>query len=134
LDDNRQNLDVTLANLKVITANFESYNVAITKILSNTTNFTDSLQQANIKATVENLNTTITQLKTLVADLNQGKGTMGKLIKDDELYTKVDTAIGNLNVLLKDVKARPYRYIDINVLGTKKAEQRRITRDNESGK
>ena len=134
LDDNRQNLDATLANLKVITANFETYNVAITKILSNTTNFTDSLQQANIKQTVENLNSTITQLKMVVADLNEGKGTMGKLIKDDELYTKVDSAIGNLNVLLKDVKARPYRYIDINVLGSKKAEQRRVVRDNESGK
>ena len=134
LDQNQQNLQLTLANIKTITANFEGYNVAITKILNNTNNFTDSLQQANIKQTVENLNTSIVQLKSLLTDLNSGKGTLGKVIKDDELYTKVDSAIGNLNVLLKDVKARPYRYIDINVLGSKKAEQRRILRDNESGK
>jgi phospholipid/cholesterol/gamma-HCH transport system substrate-binding protein len=134
LDQNQQNLALTIANLKTITANFETYNESITKILANTNNFTDSLQKANIKQTVDNLNTTILQLKTLVTNLNEGKGTLGKVMKDDELYTKVDSAIGNLNILLKDVKARPYRYIDINVLGTKKATQRRILRDNESGK
>jgi phospholipid/cholesterol/gamma-HCH transport system substrate-binding protein len=134
LDQNQQNLALTIANLKTITANFETYNESITKILANTNNFTDSLQKANIKQTVDNLNTTILQLKTMVTNLNEGKGTLGKVMKDDELYTKVDSAIGNLNILLKDFKARPYRYIDINVLGNKKATQRRIQRDNESGK
>ena len=134
LDQNQQNLQLTIANIKTITANFETYNESITKILTNATNFTDSLQQANIKQTIQNLNATITQLNAVVTDLNEGKGTMGKLLKGDELYGKVDSAVANLNVLLKDVKARPYRYIDINVLGSKKATERRITRDNESGK
>ncbi len=134
LDQNQQNLQLTIENIKTITANFEGYNASITKILANANNFTDSLQQANIKQTVQNLNNTITQLNAVVTDLNEGKGTMGKLLKGDELYGKVDSAVANLNVLLKDVKARPYRYIDINVLGSKKAEQRRIVRDNESGK
>ena len=70
----------------------------------------------------------------MLTQINSGQGTLGKVIKDDELYTKVDSAVANLNVLLKDVKARPYRYISINVLGSKKAEQRRIERDNESTK
>ena len=134
LDQNQQNLTLTIENLKNITANFNSYNASITKILKNADNFTDSLQQANVKQTVENLNTSITQLKTLLTQINSGQGTLGKVIKDDELYTKVDSAVANLNILLKDVKARPYRYISINVLGGKKAEQRRIQRDNESGK
>ncbi len=134
LSQNQQTLKLTLDNLQSITGNIEKNNSAITAILKNAQNVTDSLQQANLKQMVENLNATITQLNGVVKDINQGKGTLGKIVKDDELYTKVDTAINNLNVLLKDVKARPYRYISINVFGAKKAEARRAKKYDETGK
>jgi phospholipid/cholesterol/gamma-HCH transport system substrate-binding protein len=60
-----------------------------------------------------------------VNDINAGKGTLGKVIKDDKLYASVDSAVSNMNVLLKDIKARPYRYIRINVLGSKKLKNAR---------
>lgn len=131
LAQNQRSLKMSLGNIESITGNIEKNNEAISKILHNASNFTDSLQQANIKQTIQNLNTAIAQLNTILGDVNQGKGTVGKLVKGDQLYTKVDSAVGNLNTLLKDVKARPYRYISINVLGSKKAEQRRILRDTE---
>jgi phospholipid/cholesterol/gamma-HCH transport system substrate-binding protein len=134
LAQNQQTLKVTLDNLQSITGNIEKNNSAITAILKNAQNVTDSLQQANLKQMVENLNTTITQVNTVVKDINQGKGTLGKIVKDDALYGKVDTAVTNLNVLLKDVKARPYRYISINVFGAKKAEERRAKKFDETGK
>lgn len=134
LAKNDKNLTLMIANLQSFTDNLQKNNATINNILANASNLTDSLQKANLKATVENLNATVIQLKMLLTQINEGKGTLGKVVKDDELYTKVDSAIGNLNILLKDVKARPYRYIDINVLGSKKAEERRIKRDNESGK
>lgn len=134
LAQNQQTLKLTLNNLQSITGNIEKNNDAITAILKNAQNVTDSLQQANLKQMVENLNSTITQLNGVVKDINAGKGTLGKVVKDDELYTKVDTAINNLNVLLKDVKARPYRYISINVFGAKKAEERRAKKFDETGK
>lgn len=134
LADNKSSIKLTLENLQSFTDNLKKNNDKITHLLSNVDNLSDSLKQANLKETVENLNATITQLKLMLTDINQGKGTLGKVVKNDELYTKVDSAIGNLNVLLKDVKARPYRYIQINVLGSKKAEKRRARQDNETGK
>jgi phospholipid/cholesterol/gamma-HCH transport system substrate-binding protein len=134
LAHNDETLKLTIGNLASITGNIEKSNAAITKILSNAESFTDSLQQANIKQTIENLNQTVSQLNGVMKDINAGKGTLGKVIKSDALYAKVDSAVGNLDVLLKDVKARPYRYISINVLGSKKAEERRVKKYNESGK
>jgi phospholipid/cholesterol/gamma-HCH transport system substrate-binding protein len=134
LGHNDEALKLTIANLASITGNIEKSNAAITKILSNAESFTDSLQQANIKQTIENLNQTVAQLNGVVKDINAGRGTLGKIIKSDDLYAKVDSAVGHLDVLLKDVKARPYRYISINVLGSKKAEERRVKKYNESGK
>jgi phospholipid/cholesterol/gamma-HCH transport system substrate-binding protein len=131
---NNSTIKLTLDNLQSFTDNLKKNNDKITHLLGNVDNLTDSLKQANLKETIENLNATIVQLKAMLTDINQGKGTIGKVVKSDELYTKVDSAIGNLNVLLKDVKARPYRYISINVLGSKKAEQRRAQQYNETGK
>ena len=134
LAQNQETLKLTLGNLQSITGNIEKNNAAITAILKNAQSVTDSLQQANLKQLVTNLNATVAQLDGVLSDVNQGKGTLGKIVKDDELYTKVDSAVTNLNVLLKDVKQRPYRYITINVLGAKKAEERREKKFNESGK
>jgi phospholipid/cholesterol/gamma-HCH transport system substrate-binding protein len=131
LAQNQKTLEVLLKNLESFTANLEKNNGEINVIVKNVSSLSDSLQQANMKQTIENLNLTIAQLKGILADINGGKGTLGKVVKSDELYAKVDSTIGNLNALVKDVKARPYRYISINVLGSKKAEQRRIQRDTE---
>jgi phospholipid/cholesterol/gamma-HCH transport system substrate-binding protein len=134
LAQNQSNLQLTFKNVQSITGNIEKNNEVITRILNNAGSFTDSLQKANIKQTVENLNMAVVQLKTLLNEVNEGKGTLGKVVKGDELYAKVDSTIGSMNILLKDIKARPYRYISINVLGSKKAEKRREQNYNESGK
>ncbi len=131
---NEENLQLSIKHIEGLTGNIEKNNAQITNILGNFSNLSDSLQQANLKQTVTNLNNTITELNGVVADINQGKGTLGKIIKQDDLYTAIDTAVANLNILLKDVKQRPYRYISINVLGSKKAEKRRELKYNESGK
>lgn len=133
LDDNRSSLKNTIGNFESISDNIKKNNDQITNILNNFSTLSDSLKQANIKQTVENLNATIAQLNGIVGDINQGKGTLGKLVKDDALYASIDTAVSNLNILAKDVKARPYRYISINVFGAKKAEQRRAIKYDESG-
>jgi len=134
LATNDKTIKLTLDNLQSFTDNLQKNNDKITHLLTNVGDLSDSLKQADLKETIQNLDATIIQLKAMLTDINQGKGTLGKVVKDDQLYNKVDSAIGNLNVLLKDVKARPYRYISINVLGSKKAEKRRALQDNETGK
>jgi len=134
LESNQETLQLTLKNMQSITKNIESNNAAITAIINNSKNITDSLQQANLKEVVDNLNSTIVQLSTMVDGINDGDGTLGKVIKDDELYNHIDSTVSSLNSLLKDVKARPYRYIDISVFGGKKHDKRREQIDNDSGK
>lgn len=133
LDDNRGNLQHTIANFESISTNVEKSNKQITNLLQNFSSLSDSLQQANLKQTIQNLNGTINQLNGVVEDINAGKGTVGKLIKDDKMYASLDSTIKNANFLMKDIKARPYRYISINVFGAKKAEQRRAAKYDESG-
>ncbi|MDB2462965.1 MCE family protein, partial [Algibacter sp.] len=50
---------------------------------------------------------------TILANLEQGEGTMGKLLKDDELYNNLEGATSELESLLKDFKLHPNRYTRI---------------------
>lgn len=64
---------------------------------------TGSLQQASAS------------LATLVQRVDSGEGTLGKLTRDDELYTNMNAAINSLNQLTTDIRQNPRKYINVSV-------------------
>jgi len=52
--------------------------------------------------TAEKLNETSTDIRRIISDVEAGKGTAGKLLRDEELYN-------NLNDFVKDIKANPWK-------------------------
>jgi phospholipid/cholesterol/gamma-HCH transport system substrate-binding protein len=71
------------------------------------------LKQADIGATVKSLNITLNNLNAVLADLEKGKGSMGKLLKDEALYNNLKGATQELEALLRDIKLHPKRYFRI---------------------
>ena len=59
-------------------------------------------------------------LKNLLSDINQGQGSMGKLMKDPLLYNNLNTTVQNANELMIDFKANPRRYVGFSIFGAKK--------------
>ena len=53
----------------------------------------------------DNANATIVNLKKITDDINAGKGTLGKLTKDDELAKKLDITITKLSELTTELQA-----------------------------
>ena len=94
------------SKLNVLLANF-----------SNTANsvkgLTDSLQQVNLGKTVASLDTTLIKLNGVLSNLENGKGTVGKLLKEDKLYNNFEAASKELEELLRDIKLHPKRYFRI---------------------
>jgi phospholipid/cholesterol/gamma-HCH transport system substrate-binding protein len=52
-------------------------------------------------------------------NLNDGKGSMGKLLKDDALYTNFSKTSKELELLLQDVRLYPTRYVNVSLFGKK---------------
>ena len=52
-------------------------------------------------------------------EINQGKGTLGKLAKDDSLYVNLDRTAANIALLMADMKTNPKRYVHFSLFGTK---------------
>lgn len=73
----------------------------------------DSLEQANFGKTLKTLDKTIGNLNNVLANLEKGQGTMGKLLNDDQLYNNLEGATKEMKELLEDIKLHPKRYFRI---------------------
>ena len=63
----------------------------------------------------ENLDAVSASLRTVLARIEAGEGTLGRLSTDDALYTNLSSAAASLDSLLTDLQANPGRYINISI-------------------
>jgi phospholipid/cholesterol/gamma-HCH transport system substrate-binding protein len=55
------------------------------------------------------------RLDTLTARLENGEGTLGRLLEDDALYVSLQSTADELRTLIQDVKKNPGRYIHLSI-------------------
>jgi phospholipid/cholesterol/gamma-HCH transport system substrate-binding protein len=65
---------------------------------------TDKAFKDQLLAIATDLNATLADVRTLVADARAGKGTIGKLLTEDALYTDLRQAVGVLTRSLEDYR------------------------------
>ncbi len=105
IDANQKNIGVTMANFSKTSANFA--------VLS------DSLSKLKLGQTVKGLENTLASVDKIMLGLNSGKGTMGKLLKDESLYNNFNKTSKQLELLLQDVRLYPTRYVNVSLFGKK---------------
>ena len=108
-----------LSHLNGITSNLDKNGEKIDNIISNLSNMTDSLAKAQLKEAINNADKSMKELNVLLAGINQGQGTLGKLAKNDTLYYNLNRSTEDLDKLLKDLRYNPERYIHFSVFGRK---------------
>ncbi len=112
-----QKISVIISKLNSILTTLDKELPTITK---NINQLSDSLANAPIKNTIKDLNKTLIETKVLFANINEGKGTLGKLAKNDSLYNNLNKSLNNLEKLLGDLKENPKRYVHFSLFGKKK--------------
>lgn len=103
LTNNKEKLNSTFANLDVTAANFAK--------------LSDSLAQLETGELIRNMETTISKLNSIAENIDQGKGSVGKLLKDEKLYDNLTGASKQLEQLLEDMKLNPKRYVHFSLFG-----------------
>ena len=117
------NLNIVSENLSKILIKQESNinqtfeNLADTSVSLN--KITDSLSQANLKGVISEFEITALSLNTLLNSINNGKGSLGKLMKDDALYTNLEASTKEVELLIRDLKEHPKRYVHFSLFGKK---------------
>lgn len=105
LDDNKKQIGGIVTNFDKVSKDFSQ--------------ISDSLNKADLGKTVKNLQLTLAKVDGIMANLESGKGTMGKLLKDDALYLNLAKTSKELELLLQDLRLNPTRYVNVSLFGKK---------------
>lgn len=92
--------------------NFDNMSKDLSKV-------TTSLNKTDFGNTVNQLEGTLKRLNKVMAGVQNGSGSMGKLLKDEKLYDNLEGASKQLEQLLQDLKLNPKRYMHFSVFGKK---------------
>jgi phospholipid/cholesterol/gamma-HCH transport system substrate-binding protein len=129
-------LQAVMGDLQGVTGTLKANNQEIASILTNTSAISAQVRDADLgktisetRETLDGLQTTVASLGTVASDLqtvlnkiNQGDGTMGKLINDPEMYANLLRTSRNLDLLLQDFRLNPRRYVNVSLIGRKDKE------------
>lgn len=143
-EQNRREIKMLLSSLNQTVASFKATSDNTNKLISNNqkgieevvSNANETMKSAKIAVdkygkvaenidtkklnqTVEKLSEVSGKLNDVIAGIENGKGSLGKLAKDEALYNNLSDTSNNLNILIKDIKENPKRYINISVFGKK---------------
>ena len=105
LASNQQKINNSLANVEKASGNFAK--------------ISDDLEKAKLSQTVKSLEVTLDNVNKIMANLETGKGSMGKLLKDDAMYNNLTKTSKELELLLQDVRLHPTRYVNVSLFGKK---------------
>lgn len=114
-----QNADGVMFNVNEITKKIADNNESIDSILNNFNTLSGKLAQADVESVVASAKNTLEEINTLLASINEGQGTLGKIAKDENLYASIDSTINSLNALLIDFKKHPKRYVSFSLIERK---------------
>lgn len=138
--DTRKNLKEAIVNLNNTLNSFSGVSENLNHILSNNTDkldntftnldktagnlskLTDSLAQLETGKLVSDIQNVVDKMNTIVSGVDNGEGSIGKLLKDDQLYNNLEGASRQLEQLLQDLKLNPKRYVHFSVFGKKNKE------------
>lgn len=119
LDKESGSITQTMNNVNSFTKNLDNNNEKINAVVSNLENTTKKLSEADIQGTVTALKSSIKDLSNVLQKMENGDGTMGKLMNDKALYDNLSKTVRSANTLLDDLRVNPKRYVNISVFGKK---------------
>lgn len=108
LEENKDKLGNTISNLDTTTENFAR--------------LSDSLAQIETGRLAEDLQGVVNKLNGIAEQIENGEGSIGKLLKDEELYDNLSGASFQLEKLLEDMKLNPKRYVHFSLFGKRQKQ------------
>jgi len=105
LTNSQSDLSATLSNTKTITTNFSK--------------LSGDIAAADLGATIKKMEGTLANVNNLMANIESGKGTLGKLMTDEKMYTNLTNASKEMEELLREMKLNPKRFVHFSLFGKK---------------
>ncbi|UKM64146.1 MlaD family protein [Flavobacteriaceae bacterium GSB9] len=105
VESNKKNIDSVLSNANKLTVNLAA--------------ITNKVSESNLDKTIADLESTLSNFNQIMGGMENGNGSLGKLLKDEGLYNNLEGATLQLEQLLQDMKLNPKRYVHFSLFGRK---------------
>ncbi|MGB2153688.1 MAG: MlaD family protein, partial [Flavobacteriaceae bacterium] len=140
LDANAQfQLKSSIENLNASISNFRSISETIDRSLSENGTLhqtfdnlaelsedlsvvSSSLKEANLDVTFEDLGSAVSNLSQILNRLEEGEGSLGKLITKEDLHQSLEQTNEQIQLLLEDMRLNPKRYVHFSLFGKKQVK------------
>ncbi len=109
--ENRQRLSNILANLEESTASFKELNTKFSPVLEKYGQVADSLKTVDFKTTLTKTNQLLDSLSLTIDRINNGSGTLTKLMTEDSLYVSLQKTIEDLDKLVIHFNENPKHFM-----------------------
>ncbi len=119
VSDNQASILLILKNLSTLSAALIETEKGFKPILGNLKTTTDSIKALQLGKTLNEANEAIASLQKTLLNLENGKGTAGKLLKDETLYNNLNRTMISVNQLMTNFREYPKRYVNVSVFGKK---------------
>lgn len=110
-------------DFKKITGALSDEKKGLTAILAKANGIADSINALEVGKVVNRLDTTLSNVNSLLASMQDGQGTVDKLLNDDSLYNSLNKTLVDLDKLLIDIQEQPKDYVHFSLFGRKSKDE-----------
>lgn len=122
-------LEKTISSLSRLADGFEGKSDELEAVIENMALLSQRLNSISVKAdsTIDGVDTIVTSLSesdlagvvsslnSLLENMNDPEGTIGKLFVDDSVYDSVDSLLNDVDILVRKIQENPKKYLRISV-------------------
>jgi phospholipid/cholesterol/gamma-HCH transport system substrate-binding protein len=120
--ENRNNLAGITANMKSLSGNLIETEKSLKPLIGKFNSIADSLNALKVSKALATTQKSLESLQRIMAGIEAGQGSAGKLLKDDSLYTNLNRSLADLDKLLIDFRLAPKRYVNVSIFGKKSTD------------
>lgn len=120
-NSSKDDLVAAIGELQSFTAMLSSNSATLDSTLKNISGISETVAAADLGTSLSSLRSSLTNLDSIVKGISSGEGSAGKLVTNDSLYNNLSNTLYNLDLLLRDMKENPKKYVHFSLFG-KKAE------------
>jgi len=100
-----------IQDVALITNNVQENEKSLNVIIKNLESLSDSLASINWVAMTNDIDKAVQSLDEVLVKINNGDGTLGLLVNDDELYLSLKKIADNLEVISAEIQVQPGKYV-----------------------
>ena len=110
-------LHASIQNLESFSSMLAQQEDEIASMTSHLSAVSEALDSAGIDQISRELVATTAEFRTLMAQLNSGEGSLGKLIYSDTLYFHLENLVADMDSLVLDLSENPGKYVHFSLFG-----------------